>query len=196
MTREYKTVLVGDSGVGKTAIARFAISGEVLSNDSPTVAAAHYLYALPNGSALSIWDTAGQERFRSLVPMYARDAVVALLVFDVTSPASFEGIEDWAHLVRGCATDCTFYVVGNKIDLAEQRRVSDDEAWKAVKTLGAESYQATSAITGEGIGDLMAMIGSGLEERAGRATRQEHALEPVDAPAPLEEAPGGFGICC
>lgn len=32
-----------------------------------------------------IWDTAGQENFRSLVPMFLRDAKIALLVYDITS---------------------------------------------------------------------------------------------------------------
>lgn len=36
-----------------------------------------------------IWDTAGQERFRSLVPMYLRDADIALLVYDITSKVCF-----------------------------------------------------------------------------------------------------------
>jgi Ras-related protein Rab-6A len=36
-----------------------------------------------------IWDTAGQERFRSLVPMYLRDADIALLVYDITSEVNF-----------------------------------------------------------------------------------------------------------
>ncbi len=37
-----------------------------------------------------IWDTAGQERYHSLAPMYYRGAAAAIVVFDITHPASFE----------------------------------------------------------------------------------------------------------
>jgi GTPase SAR1 family protein len=44
---------------------------------------------------LNIWDTAGDERFRSIMPLYYKDAEVALLVFDLTDPDSFIGIDYW-----------------------------------------------------------------------------------------------------
>jgi Ras-related protein Rab-21 len=45
--------------------------------------------------ALQVWDTAGQERFRSMAPMYYRNANAALLVFDITSLSSFTAIKGW-----------------------------------------------------------------------------------------------------
>jgi GTPase SAR1 family protein len=44
---------------------------------------------------LNIWDTVGDERYRSIMPLYYRDAQVALLVYDITDPESFEGIDYW-----------------------------------------------------------------------------------------------------
>jgi small GTP-binding protein len=44
---------------------------------------------------LEIWDTAGSERYQSLMPMYFRDAVVALLVFDVTRRSTFVNVQRW-----------------------------------------------------------------------------------------------------
>ena len=43
---------------------------------------------------LQIWDTAGQERYRAITNAYYRDAVGALLVYDITSGKSFESVED------------------------------------------------------------------------------------------------------
>ena len=41
---------------------------------------------------LQLWDTAGQERFRSLIPSYLKDAMITMIVFDLTS--KFEYIKD------------------------------------------------------------------------------------------------------
>ncbi len=46
---------------------------------------------------LNIWDTAGDERFRAIMPLYYRDAEIALLVFDLTDPESFKGIDYWLN---------------------------------------------------------------------------------------------------
>ena len=44
---------------------------------------------------LQLWDTAGQERFRSLIPSYIRDSSVAVIVYDVTNPETFENAGKW-----------------------------------------------------------------------------------------------------
>jgi Ras-related protein Rab-21 len=120
-------ILVGESRVENTAIAKFATSGEVLSQSSAMIGAAHYVYPLPDGAHMSIWDTAGQEQFHPLVPLHVRGAEIALLVFNVTSPASFESISEWARRVRTGATDCVLYIVGNKIDFADRQQTSGAE---------------------------------------------------------------------
>ena len=45
---------------------------------------------------IDIWDTAGQERYRTLAPLYYRNASAAVVVFDVTSKESFDGSRVWA----------------------------------------------------------------------------------------------------
>lgn len=82
---------------------------------------------------MNIWDTAGDERFRSIMPLYYRDAEIALLVFDLTDAESFKGIDYWlGELESKVETEgmllCIIFVnsgiVGNKKDLVEERRVS------------------------------------------------------------------------
>ena len=48
---------------------------------------------------LQIWDTAGQEKFRSITPLYFRDANGIILVYDVTNPVSFNSLRDWIKLI-------------------------------------------------------------------------------------------------
>lgn len=82
---------------------------------------------------LNIWDTAGDERFRSIMPLYYRDAEIALLVFDLTDAESFKGIDYWLGELESkvetegmllCNQIVIVGIVGNKKDLVEERRVS------------------------------------------------------------------------
>jgi small GTP-binding protein len=191
MATEHKTILVGDSGVGKTAMAKFATSGEVLSRSQPTIGAGHFSYHASDVD-LSIWDTAGQEQFRSLVPMYVRGAEVALLVFDLTSRASFQSIREWARLVRGQAMDCEFYVVGNKVDLEERREISDNEGRGVCDELSGAGFHTTSAVTGAGIADLFTAIVMRIRDRAAQAQRQDNSLrDTIDM-----DQSAKFSYCC
>lgn len=68
---------------------------------------------------LQLWDTAGQERFRSLIPSYLKDAISALIVYDVTSKQSLVNAERWLKLYNeNKVTDGYSILVGNKIDLS------------------------------------------------------------------------------
>lgn len=66
----------------------------------------------------STQDTAGQERFRTLTPSYYRGAQGVILVYDVSSQESFEGLEVWLNELDTYATkkDLVKMLVGNKID--------------------------------------------------------------------------------
>ena len=64
---------------------------------------------------LQLWDTAGQERFRSLIPSYIRDSSVAVIVYDVTNPETFENAGKWLDEVRQeRGDDVIVALVGNK----------------------------------------------------------------------------------
>ena len=83
-----------------------------------------------------IWDTAGQEKYRSVVSMYYRGAVGALVVYDITSLQSFNNIHEWIKGIRDVEPDCELMIVGNKEDLDDLRQV-DFEALQIV----AEKYK-------------------------------------------------------
>ena len=68
-----------------------------------------------------VWDTAGQERYRAVTNAYYRDAVGALLVYDITCYKSFESIEDkWSReLYDNADANIVVLLVGNKSDLED-----------------------------------------------------------------------------
>lgn len=76
-----------------------------------------------------IWDTAGQERYRAITNAYYRNAVGALLVYDITKYSTFQNIERWfAELREHAECNISVLLVGNKSDLRQSRAVSFDEA--------------------------------------------------------------------
>jgi len=95
---------------------------------------------------MQLWDTAGQERFKAMAPMYYRNANAALLVFDVTQHTSFEEVKSWIlELQKNVLEPMFLLLVGNKIDLEEQRAVSREEAFLYSQSIGAK-YLETSAV--------------------------------------------------
>jgi len=67
---------------------------------------------------LQLWDTAGQERFKSLIPSYLKDAVGAIIVYDVTNKQSLADAERWLRLYNdNKSLEGYAILVGNKTDL-------------------------------------------------------------------------------
>ena len=88
-----KMALIGTQRVGKTSLLTKFHFGTFDKNTIATVGASFILHQFKiNGEEVSfqIWDTAGQERYRSLAPIYYRDASCAIAVFDLSAPDSFE----------------------------------------------------------------------------------------------------------
>ncbi|EOD16790.1 Rab6, rab family GTPase [Emiliania huxleyi CCMP1516] len=126
--RKYKLVFIGDQAVGKTSIISSFMYGTFDSHYASTIGIDFVSKSVPvdDGTVrLQLWDTAGQERFRSLIPSYIRDSHVAVVVFDITSRASFESTKRWIADVRAQrGNDVVLVLVGNKTDLHDQREVS------------------------------------------------------------------------
>lgn len=146
-----KIVLLGDAGTGKTALLAQWADGAICNTQAPTIGAAYKMVPFQSNDGeiynLHIWDTAGQETYRSTSPIYCRDSKAAMIVFDLTSPSSFNNIGVWIEILQN-EGDIPFVIVGNKNDLVRQRKVAKDEAHAAATKLGVEYFE-TSATTGD-----------------------------------------------
>jgi Ras-related protein Rab-2A len=107
---------------------------------------------------LSLWDTAGQETYKSITRSYFRGASGAILVFDITRPATLTSCTQWLHDLRQIAEEgIVIVLVGNKSDLAggdpgsSQGRITSQEAEEWCRTNNVARYVETSAKSGEGV---------------------------------------------
>lgn len=140
----FKTVIIGDSGVGKSNLLSRYLNN-CFSNDSKTTVGVEFgaKKLIIDGKSVKaqIWDTAGQERYRSITSAYYKGAKGGLLVFDITSEDSFISIDKWLkELKNECDNDIIITLVGNKSDLAESRIVSFEDAMLKAQGLGMHLY--------------------------------------------------------
>ncbi|XP_019906820.1 ras-related protein Rab-37 isoform X3 [Esox lucius] len=130
-----KTIMVGDSGVGKTSLLVQYDQGKFIHGSfSATVGIGftNKVVTVDNVKVkLQIWDTAGQERFRSVTHAYYRDAQALLLLYDITSKSSFDNIRAWLTEIHEYAQkDVVIMLLGNKTwSLRESSSVRREKSW-------------------------------------------------------------------
>ena len=144
----FKFVVVGNSGVGKSCIVLNFSEQNPRNHHQITIATEFGSRTIEVNNKkvrIQIWDTAGQENFRCITRSYYRSAVVALIVFDLTSARSFDQLEEWFdELKQNSASDIILGLIGNKVDLVDERVVNAEEAKKIAAAHGAV-YAETSA---------------------------------------------------
>merc|ERR1711972_46988 len=129
----FKLVLLGDASVGKSSILTRFLQNKFSEGIETTVGAAFSTKTIESRNRqvkFEIWDTAGQERFRSLAPMYYRGASSAVVVYDQTSPVTFDRAQEWVRQVMQTSTNPNIVIAlaANKSDLVDQRQVDLDKA--------------------------------------------------------------------
>ena len=156
-----KSLLIGDSNVGKTTIIGKFLDKNFSEKTLNTVGLdLKYVKLNINDMKikLQLWDTAGQEKFRSMTTSYYRGVNVIIIVFDVTSQISFEHVKDWMNNIKQFAKIGVMKViVGNKIDLKDERIVTYVEGKNFAQSYNVKYFE-TSAITREGIVELFENI--------------------------------------
>ena len=145
---EYKFILIGNSGVGKTSILKFLSTGvfpqEIISTigvDKKTldvsVEVEENNKKTKKDFIISLFDTAGQEKFRSIAATYYRGSDGILLLYDITDRNSFESIEMWINSIiesidKKADSKYVILLIGNKLDLVNEgsakRKVEEQEA--------------------------------------------------------------------
>ncbi|XP_013190431.1 ras-related protein Rab-37 isoform X2 [Amyelois transitella] len=166
----HKTILLGDSGVGKTSLLVQFETGKFQSgNFSATVGIGFTNKVVTVDGIkvkLQIWDTAGQERFRSVTHAYYRDAHALLLLYDVTNKTSFDNIRAWLGEIREYAQDdVVIMLLGNKSDSGLERAVRREEGQRLAREYQV-AFMETSAKTGLNVEAAFAHVARSLVAKA------------------------------
>jgi small GTP-binding protein len=185
--QSFKVVIVGSSGVGKTAMIQRLTDDVFVDDPQSTVGVEFKSYVVPvenRNVKLQIWDTAGQERFKSVSRSYLREAVGALLVYDVTSQMSFDDLGNWLTDLRQlCHPSACILLIGNKTDLEQQRQVGSEAVQRLADQHKLE-YLETSAQSGFNITETFTRLAFGIAKRV--ANGQIGLLQPAAKPCTIE----------
>ncbi|BEJ11996.1 hypothetical protein CspHIS471_0204560 [Cutaneotrichosporon sp. HIS471] len=159
-TASFKLVLLGESAVGKSSLVLRFVRNEFSDFRESTIAA-FLTQTVPLDSSTNIkfeiWDTAGQERYKSLAPIYFRNANAAIVVYDITQ-GSFDKAKAWVReLKRQADPSIVIMLVGNKADMTSQRKVPRELAAEFARDEGLLFAEA-SAKTGDGVEDFFMEI--------------------------------------
>jgi len=167
----YKMVVVGDGGVGKSALTIQLILGEFVAEHDPTIEDSYRKQTVLDNEAcmLDILDTAGQEEYSAMRDQYTRTGDGFLIVFAVDNRDSFENAHNFfTQIMRvreeqvlrhkgvkqdGVGCGVPVVLVGNKCDLwAGSRCVEAEEAQKKARdAFKGVPFVETSARTRMGV---------------------------------------------
>ena len=163
---EYKIILVGDPGVGKTSIMTKFVSNEFQNTYLSTIGVefkSKEIHINNNTCArLKIWDTCGQEKFRAITRQYFKNSEGVFVVFDLTNKETTKKLDIWMKDIKdNIDNDYFIFLIGNKSDVKDRDLTIAEEA-KQFAINKKINYYEVSAKTGSGIYNIFEKMASKL----------------------------------
>jgi len=148
LDRQYKLVVVGGGGVGKSALTIQFIQSHFVQDYDPTIEDSYRKQCVIDDKVahLDILDTAGQEEFSAMREQYMRTGEGFVLVFSVTDRSSFDEIPKFNSQILRVKDKEEFpmVLVGNKCDLEGERTVSTAEAQEVARNMKLPYLEASA----------------------------------------------------
>ena len=140
---ENKVIFLGDTNVGKTSLIRISTGRKIDSGMKPTVTASFTSKRFSYNKkdyVFNLWDTIGQEKYRALVRIFFKNAIILVLVYDITNKNSFNTLNYWHEQIKNELINDSYIlaVVGNKKDLYQNEEISEEEAQKFADGINAK----------------------------------------------------------
>ncbi len=146
--REYKLIVVGGGGVGKSALTIQLIQSHFVDEYDPTIEDSYRKQCVIDDEValLDVLDTAGQEEYSAMREQYMRTGEGFLLVYAITSRASFDEIKGFQQQILRVKDKDYFpvIIVANKCDLEYEREVSSQEGRDLARSFGCRYIESSA----------------------------------------------------
>jgi len=170
----FKTVIFGDSGVGKSSLTHRYLTGmfneEIMSTIGVNIEV-KYIIRGELKIALQIWDFGGEDRFRFILPGYVRGAKAGIFMYDITRAETLSNLKDWLEVFKmpykSEKKSPIFLMVGGKLDLENKRKVSFKEGFNLAKEHSFSGFIECSAKTGINVETIFELLVDLLLEDVG-----------------------------
>lgn len=160
-----KVCLVGDSEVGKTQFCRGFKDNFSLTYE-PTIGSDYFMKNVKMGKnsyLFNVWDLSGDQNYIEVRNEFYKESQVLIIMFDITKKASFDALDMWLREAsKNGGENLPVFVVGNKVDMQDRRKVTKAEAEKWVKQRNFGGYFETSPKEGNGYLALFSAIAESL----------------------------------
>ena len=144
-----KILILGDSSVGKTSLLLKYTDGYFPTIYVATIGVEYKIKKITINNIninLQIWDTAGQERFRSITQSFIKGADGILYVYDITQKKTFDDLKTWISQSEESAEGFKKIIVGNKVDLEEERVISKEKLQKFCDDRNIQGFEVSAKI--------------------------------------------------
>ncbi len=149
--KKFKIVILGSDAVGKTSLIRSYLKKSFNADYRSTIGVELYTYSYEIKDTnslkikLNIWDLAGQDYFKRVRRNYYSGADCALIVYDITRKDTFSNeVKFWLEDLRRDLDNIPVVLIGNKIDLVNERKVSTNEGKQLAETLNCSFYESSA----------------------------------------------------
>jgi small GTP-binding protein len=150
----FKVILVGELGVGKSCLILRTTKNMYSETPNSTIGVDKTdkdMVVSKTPVKLQIWDTAGQERFhRTITSAFYRRAQIIILVYDITSAATFQAMDRWWEETRRNTDNAVFVLAGNKLDKESDRTVPTTSGKEFAQKHNIDFFEV-SALSGAGV---------------------------------------------
>jgi len=148
---DYKIVVLGSGGVGKSALTVQFVQGIFVEKYDPTIEDSYRKPVEVDNQQymLEILDTAGTEQFTAMRDLYMKNGQGFVLVYSIIAQSTFNDLPDLKEQilrVKDCDT-VPMVLVGNKCDLADQRVITQEQGEALARKFGGCTFMESSAKT-------------------------------------------------